>query len=64
MAGRALGMCGDYFFFFSARFQRENVKLFGNISPRGAFTEQSCIQLSSARTSAASSIVEHMPLSV
>lgn len=41
-----------------------NVKLFGNISPRGALTERSRVELSSARMFDAASVVEHMPLCV
>lgn len=47
--------------FLCARFQHENVKLFGNILPRRAFTERSHIELSSARMFDAASLVEHMP---
>lgn len=58
----------SFFFFLSsfihARFQHENVKLFGNLLPCRAFTERSHIKLSSARMFDAASLVEHMPHSV
>lgn len=53
-----------FLLFFHARFQHENVKLFGNLLPCRAFTERSHIELSSARMFDAASLVEHMPHSV
>lgn len=53
-----------FVFLFHARFQHENVKLFGNLLPRRAFMERSLIELSSARMFDAASLVEHMPHSV
>lgn len=68
---QACGMCEyaklPYVFFvlfFHARFQHENVKLFGNLLPCRAFIERSHIELSSARMFDATSLVEHMPHSV
>lgn len=65
----ARGMCEyaklpSFFFFFCARFQHENVKLFGNLLPRRAVTQRSHIELSSATMFDAASLVEHMPHSV
>lgn len=68
---QACGMCEyaklHYVFFvlyFNARFQHENVKLFGNLLPCRAFIERSPVELSSARMFDATSLVEHMPHSV
>lgn len=50
--------------YFNARFQHENVKLFGNLLPCRAFIERSAVELSSARMFDATSLAEHMPHSV